>query len=302
MSKIYLLDYILSLDVENNLSEDVINKINTISTKVGAPTYRKTPIFKKREKRKNKAISNEDWTAMRNFKVTELMKNTEGLEFDIDKIRSLLNKLTDKNYIPIKDELINTIESIITNDSNDLEKVATTIYDIGSMNKFWSKLYAQLYKDLIKIYPSMLEPARIKLEVFTTIFNDIEWVDPEENYDKFCEINKTNEKRRALSSFFIHLVKNEVIDVGKMYNILIKLIQLMETKMVEENKINEVEEISENISIIILEGYDIFEDMEDESEFILEHVNKFSSMKASDFPSLNSKVIFKYMDLLDEIE
>lgn len=82
------------------LSESVIKIINELAQHVGAPEYRKTPVFKKhdRKNREMKTISTEDWEKMRNFKRTNIKKNTEGIETNINELRMMLNKLTQKNY------------------------------------------------------------------------------------------------------------------------------------------------------------------------------------------------------------
>ena len=43
-----------------------------------------------------------------------------------------------------------------------------------------------------------------------------------ENYDLFCEVNKENEKRRAMSCFFVHLMNNGVISKGDIYTLMNK--------------------------------------------------------------------------------
>ena len=72
----------------------VIEKINKLASRVGAPTYQKTPVFKRynynKKKKVNENISSDDWETIRNFKTTTLDKNMEGLEAQMDKIRSYL--------------------------------------------------------------------------------------------------------------------------------------------------------------------------------------------------------------------
>ena len=120
---------------------NVIELISSLSNKVGAPTYIKTPIFPKREKpngvgtdqstsnsnsnasqenssssrrprNKPSQISDEDWTLIRTFQKTEL-KKTEGIEKRIDTIRSLLNKLTDATYSVVESEILSEVNNII---------------------------------------------------------------------------------------------------------------------------------------------------------------------------------------------
>lgn len=47
------------------------------------------------------------------------------------------------------------IENNITND--EMIKVSSTIFDIASTNRFYSKIYAELYSELIKKYEIMRE-------------------------------------------------------------------------------------------------------------------------------------------------
>ena len=77
------------------LNVNTIEKINKLAKRVGAPSYQKTPVFKRhyyhnKKTQKKETISDDDWEAIRNFKTTSLEKNHEGLESKIDKIRSYL--------------------------------------------------------------------------------------------------------------------------------------------------------------------------------------------------------------------
>ena len=57
-----------------------------------------------------------------------------------------------------------------------------------------------------------------KCHLFTNLlkFKLSENEDSEFNYDEFCKINKENEKRRSMGSFFVHLMNNTVIHEKKM--------------------------------------------------------------------------------------
>ena len=144
----------------DELDTETIAKINKLAKRVGAPSYQKTPVFKRNNhyysNKKKKEISNEDWEAIRNFKNTILHKNKDGLDAKMDKIRSYLNKLTMKEYDEISECIILLIKDIIKEENNNaLEKVGKSIFEIGCLNKFWSTLYARLYKDLINNFAIM---------------------------------------------------------------------------------------------------------------------------------------------------
>ena len=60
----------------NELEKSIIDKINRLSNRVGAPSYQKTPVFKRvpYHYKNKKREYNEDWEAMRNFKRPNLKK------------------------------------------------------------------------------------------------------------------------------------------------------------------------------------------------------------------------------------
>ena len=94
-----------------SLPNDVIGSIHELSDLVSAPEYNKTPDFildkyKKKKKEFNNYINNIE------FNPTIIKKN-EGVDKEIDSVRILLNKLTDKSFDNISvliDEKISCLE------------------------------------------------------------------------------------------------------------------------------------------------------------------------------------------------
>jgi hypothetical protein len=286
------------------LSESVIKIINELAQHVGAPEYRKTPVFKKhdRKNREMKTISTEDWEKMRNFKRTNIKKNTEGIETNINELRMMLNKLTQKNY----DELLNKIKMMLNNlieskaSEEDLLKVSKSIFEIGCMNKFWSKLYAKLYKDLIRDFPLMNEIYKKSFKSFINVFENIRTVDNNDDYELLCEINKENTKRKSLSSFFVHLMNESVIDsktIGDIINLLIvKFNDLMNGK---ENKLI-IDEITENLFILINESKETLSKDYEKFDKIIEFIDFVINCDYKNIGGISSKTVFKFLDLRDD--
>ena len=286
------------------LDDLTIKTINSLSKRVGAPTYQKTPVFKKRENRRQRTeITNDDWEDMRNFKTTELKRNEEGIEMEINKIRNHLNQITEDNYELMKEYISDILLKIIRSNAeqSELMKVGKSIFEIGSINKFWSKLYAKLYKDLIGMFPIMHEISTKNFNDFTELFENIRYISSDENYDLFCDINKENEKRRSMSCFFVHLMNNEVINLNEMIILITGLKNKFEEFINMEDKKNEVIEIVENLTIIIKEGQDKLEDDDDFWETITNFVEKYSSCNYKAYISFPSKCSFSFMDLYDEL-
>ena len=291
----------ISNNLNMDLSKEVINVINFIAHKVGAPSYRKTPNFKKQHRNADK-ITGDDWAAIRNFKKTIINKNTEGILKNIDDIRCLLNKITNTSYDEIKDEIFDKIQESKDNFSmEEFTKIGTLIFTIGSKNKFCSHLYAKLYKELSKIYTIFNSISENNYRMYGKIFDEIKYVDPDEDYNLYCDYNKQNENRKTMSLFFINLMKYNVFEREHIIHIISRLINNIETNISDSGKVEIVEETVANLHIFILEGHEEL-CLSDSWEEVIGHIKKMSSVKKKDYKSLTTKTIFKYMDLLEELE
>ena len=138
---------------------------------------------------------------------------------------------------------------------------------------------------------------------FSELFNVIEYVDPKVDYDKFCKINKDNEKRKALGSFFVNLSINGVIPALTIQTITRTLLSQIYKYISEENKKNEVDELTENIALFYKKEF--FENEDDvnyeliNGYTITEIVERIANSKSKDFKSLTNKAIFKFMDMVE---
>jgi hypothetical protein len=302
------------------LPEETIKIISELSLQVGSPSYVKTPVFTKREnplkvsqtslnsglnskkkKGRNMEINDEDWESLRTFQATKFDQNV-GIDAHIDSIRSYLNKMSDKNYIDYRNKIIDVIEIIISENHNSDEfmRVGTNIFEIASNNRFYSKIYADLYCELITKYEPMKNVFENSFNKFTDLFNVIEYVDPLADYDKFCKINKDNEKRKALSSFFVNLTINGIINKSQIVTLIISLLSQVYSFISQENKKNEVDELTENI--ILLYKKEVISANEKqliEGMTIIELITKLAQCKVKSYPSLSNKSIFKYMDVIE---
>ena len=297
----------------NELPDTIIKIINRLSEQVGAPTYKKTPSFDHNNRRggrdrrsrpkKQAVITADDWEAIRNFKATKLEKAENAVDKEIENITSLLNKITASNYDSISEAIKTLLLKLIEDNVNnkDLTKIGCAIFEIGSINKYWSKLYAKLYKDIIDLFPIMKEICDTNFESFLAVFDNIRYIDADEDYDMFCKVNKENGKRRSLSSFFVRLMNNCVIEQKQIMNIINNLkdrfISLMD---VEGNK-DVILEIGENLIILIEQGQDILSDNGDEWEPVVNFVEHIASLKQKNHASLSSQIVFKFLDLSDEL-
>ena len=223
----------------------------------------------------------------------------------VDTIRVYLNKLTDKNYIDIRNKIIEIIENVINENIclEDMFQFSSTIFEIASTNRFYSKIYADLYSDLSTKYEFMKSTFERNFINFTDLFNDIEYIDPNVNYDKFCEINKINEKRRSLAAFYLNLMLNGIIPEKQIMQITRNLLAQVYSFILEDDKKNEVDELTETVSILYkkeLYANDSGEHYEKiNGNTINEVINHLANSKVKDYKSLTNKTLFKFMDLID---
>jgi len=316
---------ILFQGFDYKLPDETLTKISELALQVGSPDYVKTPVFQKQENpiksetsketgnggfKRNKRgksqeiLNDEDWNAIRNFQTTKIEEKA-GLDADIDSIRANLNKLTDKNYIDIVNKIFEIIDRLISENItlDNMARLSATLFDIASTNRYYSKVYADLYSELSSKYPTMKDTFEKNLENFTELFNKIEYVDPKVNYDKFCEINKINEKRKALAAFYLNLMSNGMITKVKIMEITRNLLSQLYTFISQENKKNEVDELTETVAILY--NKELYED-DDGDDYLLiegftisEVIDKIANSKVKDYKSLTNKSLFKFMDLID---
>jgi len=249
-------------------------------------------------------VNDEDWESIRTFQTTKIEEKV-GIDAQIDSVRVYLNKLTDKNYIDMRNKIVEFIDDVIQKGINpeELTRFSSTIFDIASANRFYSKIYADLYSDLSTKYEVMKTAYERNLDKFTDLFNIIEYVDPKVNYDKFCEINKANEKRKALANFYLNLMLNGIIPKVKILQITRNLLAQIYTLITQDDKKNEVDELTETIAILYKKELYQDDDADDYEEIdgftISEIVDKIAKSKVKDYKSLTNKSLFKFMDLID---
>jgi hypothetical protein len=251
-------------------------------------------------------INNEEWETLRTFQVTKIEQKT-GVDGQIDEIRLILNKLTDKTFLDtctkIKQQIVEIVQENINKE--DLNKIGKSIFDLASTNKFYSKIYADLYSELIQSFDFLKPVLEYNYNSYIDIFNNIECGDAEKDYDKFCDINKVNETRKAISMFFVNLGLNGLISKKSLININHTLLSNVMKFIYEYDKKNEVDELTENIAILF--NKDIYKSDVDlnnnelliDGKNIVEIITMLAKSKSKDYKSLSNKAIFKYMDLID---
>ena len=319
---------IKSIPIDYQLPSSVMDIINTLNTEFSAAQYQPDApphngggqrvvydVNHFENRRANKFANHRKpaeaaWEREKTveFVATKIVKK-EGIEKKINDIRICLNKITNKNYEVHRDAIVTYMNEIVeefsdsdSDDVNtDLHKIATTIFEIASTNKFYSEMYAILYKELMGKYPIFKD---IVGTFFNTSYleciNAIKCVDQKENYDAFCLNNKENDKRKATTVFIVNLLKQGILGEDEIIRLATILLEKVVQQVDDPNKLPEVEEITENIFLLVPPTAPLLKSV-DGWNSIVAKITAFSQYKVKEHVSLSSRVIFKYKDIVDAL-
>jgi hypothetical protein len=285
---VYGLDFINKLNqTKQEITSSTKNCLVNLEALVGSPHYIRTPKFENYENKK--------WETFRHFKKTQIKsENLDDLETLKMDIRELLNKLTSKTYSAINEQIHEKMNNL---SETQLQFISPIIFDISSSNLFFSKEYAMLFESLINKYPMILSLFKSKLSEYLGVFKNIEWVSSVEDYDKYCEINKINSKRKALSGFFSNLMLMGIIPAINILRIVLILQQKINV-CISEGTTPIIEEIVENICIIMNIIYKKLDKENDQVKIIIDNIKQIIDTNNN---VINNKITFKYMDILDNL-
>ena len=278
-----------------------------------------------------------DWAVLRNFKTTQVDEK-QGIEKTLSLIRMTLNKLSNKNYDQPRDAILLLIQEIIdaTNDSNNDEEdededttssddeptrikstnnnknkntsstgnlryITQAIFDIASTNKFYSDIYATLYKELVDTHGIFRELLTEFINKYINTFRQIQYVDADTDYDQFCEYTKACDQQKATVAFITNLLKMGVLTAEETFQLIHEfyMYSLESMKMVDRE--NETEEVVECMSILITQSKAVLKGHGEWADTVVPMCSALASMKGGDYKSLTSRAIFKFKDVMDNI-
>lgn len=271
--------------------ESVMRNINLLQTQLRITNTSTTT----RKQSTNQAPPSE-WTDM--LLSSHKLSKINDVRDPSAEIRSLINKISEKNF----DELLNQIIDVIVERNNHQDtlthEVKNMVFHVASINRFNSKIYARLYKQLCATFPEIHSTFNPEDEV-ESWFSNIAYVDPEQDYSKFCEYTKKNEQRRSITAFYRHLVEEGVLPSETMAKFAYTIVVLLYQWINEPNKMHETDELIELVAILY--NKDLFT----ETLYIVDHrtiyeiILVLSNSKSSQFLSLSQKSIFKCKDIIE---
>lgn len=307
-----IVDIVNKLNSDLQVPEEIIPPSSTSSSSV----RRDAGIEKKRYsnggggkrdhgKNKKNEVSAEEWDAMMAASAVVHQKDKEGLEKDLTSIRTLMNKVSTKNYETQKVVIHDAIAKYIDDskeEEEDIQKLFKSVIDIIGTNKFFSELYANLFKDWFESFPVIRKCWDTQMESFVHSIDEIYSVDPNVDYDGYCNYTKINDKRKAYTTFVGNLCKKDVITDESVLGMIRYYLEKTMSYIDQVGRTIEVEEITENVLILtnlIQSKMQVNDVWRDEITPVLITI---SQMKMKEHASLSNRVVFKYMDIIENME
>ena len=230
-----------------SIPDDIVEKIRAIASIVGAATYSHSPVFPK-------PISK------------------QGGEKRLGEVVGLLNKLTADSYDKIAGKVVEVIGHL---DPAETDKLCEAVFQIASGNRFYSKIYANLCKELCQ-YPAFKQILDAKCEGYAA---GLPAITPD---------------GRALTLFLTNLAVNGTIAQGVALQAAQLLQQLVEEGVDNADKKPQVEEWTEHLALMLTvhKPFKTACGLDDRLVAI-------SKMLPKSHPGLSVKTVFRYLDMIE---
>ena len=275
------------------------------------------------------------------------MKSTKVISEDkqtplVNKIHRIciaLNKMTAHNYEVHRTAIVAEIRAEEEEEEEEEEGRALAnlgvifkkVFAIVSQNKSNAQVYARLCVDL---FCSLRSPSTTQLPFLEYVLafeqsifgveervngelvvpgrSEINYVDPNIDYDGYCVYVKKNDMRKSAALFILHVFKLErqaasvsatttLMCDTKILNTMQRLQEVLAAYISQEAKTYEVEEIQEVFFLYVTETYPELHEHALWRDDIFPKLVEFGSFKAKNFASLTSRAVFKCLDMLDFI-
>lgn len=278
------------------LANEVIDNIRCFETSI-------IPVDNKKKEKSKSKNSVEDWEAIRSFKSTKKVEVKEGIDTYIYNLRNALNKISEKNLEKQKEIILKNMDDIMCDEDLDNKKdeVVNMVYDLISVNKVYSMMYAKLYKELVDRYDVFRYKLNNIVNEYKASLLKVEYVSAEENYDEYCKYNKANDIVKSRTLFISNLFKIGIVSSNDYFDIMQYLIMLLLKNADIENKEEEVDGLTENMFIIVDYLDKNYKNIKLYEEYLLikSRMEEMLVKENTSYKSMTKRCKFRLMDIIE---
>lgn len=246
-----------------------------------------------------------EWEMMRSFKATKIESKT-GIEKIVNDLRIALNKISATNYEKQRDVILALVNGYfdLTEDITEVNtrRISKSIFDIASSNKFYSEMYAKLYKELVESHTIFRDLLEELVGGFLVLDSIPVYVDPDSDYDGFCAYSKACEIRKSTSTFIVNCFKLCLVSSSSVASILSEFVKYVEDKRSDSECSKCVEEVVENIYIIATLCSEELKNNTKWCDSILPQIKRLVAERNNGEHKMSNRAAFKLLDLLDKIQ
>jgi hypothetical protein len=179
-----------------------------------------------------------------------------------------------------------------------LQIVAEVLFDICSTNRFYSKLYADLYSALVSENTALQTHLKHRVAIILETFRHLTFVNEDhENYDALCRRNDENDRNRSVAEFLKNLNQNGLINDSTIIQTCEDILKSVLSVINEDNYDDSIFMAVDIIAILYDKSKMSTSKLDDRTTYN-DCLEKFARSKKKQYKSLSSKTIFKLMDLI----
>ena len=203
------------------------------------------------------------------------------------------NKITEKNYDKLSDEIF----SLISQNISDKEKVCATFFRVILNNSFFCHLYAKLFKKFIEITDEFVSVFEHQISSHVKDIKNILYVSPNEDYDKYCDYVKQVESVKNFTNFLIQCSNLDILKSADILELAITFQNYCLSGIDNSDNLLLNEIYVANIAIIVKDvGNTFFKDKKWD-DFISNHKRLVESQGRGK----NKKIYFKLLDISERV-
>lgn len=249
-------------------------------------------------------VSAGDWEALRSFKPTKKTEAAEGSDKIVNDIRMTLNKITQKTYETLKTNVIQAVRECLElyPDETTMQKLSKQFFDIVVRDRFLTDIYVDLYLALIENFPAFEGQFDARVDVYRETMDQMKYADPEKDYDAYCNYVKVNDQRKAMTLFIIQLFKKDKIPATYMLELVLFMLNKTRENRDMPNKTNEVDEITENFYLVYLHCNVFLDTCDEWVAQVVPIIREFAEIQLGSFPSISSRALLKYQDIVEGMD
>tara|TARA_E500000331_G_C17112204_1_gene650165 strand:- start:19 stop:903 length:885 start_codon:yes stop_codon:yes gene_type:complete len=247
--------------------------------------------------RKHHRDNTDNWKTKEVFKATPVTK-LEGIDQIIGDIKKHMNKLTLKNFDNNLNEITDLTDTLLETNSDSIHQLIDILVSVSCNNKYYSNLYAKIYMTMIDKHDCFTVGKTNIINDYLEELKKISIVDPTVDYDKFCDSNKMNERRRGRLLFIIHLYKENGYDNNDILRIINEINQQINDKRTDKIHTELINELAEDVNIFVTNMVEQIK-TDNDFTFILDTVRSYSTCNLKEYLGISNRVKFKHMDMMD---